>query len=70
MRARDGTPVAGVRVAVVGSAAEPAVTDAEGQFRLPNVRTGTVELRVIQADGAEQTATLSVPSDAYEIVLT
>jgi hypothetical protein len=70
VRTRDGAPVAGVRVAVVGSAAEPALTDVEGQFRLLNVRTGTVELRVIQADGAEQTAALSVPSDSYDIVLT
>lgn len=70
VRAQDGTPVAGARIAMVESAAEPVVTNAEGEFTLLNVPSGPVAVRVIQPDGAERTVTIAVPSDSYEIVLT
>jgi hypothetical protein len=70
VRAKDGTPVAGARVARVGSAAEAVLTNAEGEFTLLNVPSGPVDVRVIQPDGTERTVTIDVPSGSYEIVLT
>jgi hypothetical protein len=70
VRAKDGAPVAGARVARVGSAAEPVFTNAEGEFTLLNVPAGAVEVRVIHPDGTERTTTLTVPSGSYDIVLT
>ncbi len=68
VRTQSGTPLTGVRVAVTDSAAEAAVTNADGEFRLFNVPSGEVPLRVVLPDGSEQTATVTVPSTSYDIV--
>jgi hypothetical protein len=68
VRDAAGAPLAGITVAVDGSAVG-ALTNADGAFVLRSVSSGPVPLRVTLADGAERVVTFTVPADSYEIVL-
>lgn len=69
VRSKEDIPVAGITVALEGSAAEGSVTNDTGQFTLYDVPTGTIKLRVTRADGAHQSVTLEVPAESYDIVV-
>lgn len=74
VRARDGKPLAGIRVSLEGRAGE-SITTTEGRFVLSNVPAGQVNLRLLAMDGQERritiTDTVSQPAQAadFEIVL-
>lgn len=69
VRGKEGAPLAGVTVALEGSAADGSVTNGDGWFVLPGVPTGKVALRVARPDGPPKTVTIEVPAESYEIVL-
>ena len=68
VRDRDNTPLAGVTVALDGSATE-SVTNAAGAFTLGNVPAGPVRINVTGPGGDVRTIEMRVPSDTYDIVL-
>lgn len=69
VRAKDGAPVEGATVALVGSARLPSVSDSEGRYRLYSVPAGALEITVKPPDGAEQRFAVQVPSSSYEVTL-
>lgn len=70
VRLKDGRPAAGARIRPVGTAGPDVVVGDDGAFRLPGVRPGDIDLRIITPDGAERVVRVTVPSDRYEITLT
>lgn len=74
VRARDGKPLAGIRVSLEGRVGE-SITTTEGRFVLSNVPAGQVNLRLLATDGQARhitiTDTVSQPAQAadFEIVL-
>lgn len=69
VRQSDGDPLPGAHVTFDGRVAGGCVTDNAGRFVLPNVRTGTLALRVVPPDADATTVTLEVPSESYDIVI-
>lgn len=69
VRDKDGAPIQGASVAMVGSAKMPSVTDAEGRYRLFGVPAGSVDVAVTPADGPERRVTIQVPATSYEVTL-
>jgi len=68
VRDRAGAPIAGVTVAIEGSAVET-VTGSEGRFALSHVSSGKMTLRITRAGRAPQRVTIETPSDSYDITL-
>jgi hypothetical protein len=68
VRDQQRRPLAGATVAVAGRA-ESAVTDDTGRFRLGNLSSGSVELRVTDPAGTSHNVTFEIPSDSYDITL-
>lgn len=69
VRLQDGSPAAGARIRPVGTAGPDTLVGPDGVFRLPGVRPGEVDLRIIAPDGSERVVRITVPSDRYEITL-
>jgi len=69
VRLAGGEPAAGARIRPVGSAGADIVVGPDGAFRLPGLRPGDNDLRVIAPDGNERIVRISVPSDDYVIIL-
>ncbi len=69
VRGADGTPRAGVLVALADSAADGNPSDGDGSFRLTGVPNGAVGLRVTPPDGPSRTMTIAVPGTSYDIIL-
>lgn len=72
VRDADGAPVPGVRIEPENRVlAAPITTDAQGRFVLVNLPTGAVSVRLYReadsGDAPPQTATLTIPSERYEI---
>ena len=71
LRDKSGQPVSGASLLIEGSAREPVVTNAAGEFVLPAVAAGTVRLRVTPPGGKARTVTLTltVPAPSYDLTL-
>lgn len=69
VRDAAGSPVAGARVLLDGSAGEGILTGDNGAFTLPNVPSGSVTLRIVAPDGASQLTRITVPSEKYDVTL-
>ncbi len=80
VRSAEGEPLANVKVAFEGRSGIESETNEEGRFVLAGVPSGTVRLRVTQADGGQKTVTVEVPGvdhdptsvhekSSYDIVL-
>jgi len=69
VRDRQGTPLAGVAVAIEGRAMDPVLTDEEGRFRLGLRQPGSLVLRVIRAGQEPRLISLVIPSDTYDVVV-
>jgi hypothetical protein len=65
VRDKDGAPVAGATVGLVGSASE-AISDARGEFVLPDVPEGTLKLRVT-VKSKTRTVELTAPGEGYVV---
>ncbi len=66
VRSAEGEPLANVKVALEGRAANGCETNEEGRFVLVGVPSGTVKLRVTRADGAHKVVTVKVPQPRLE----
>jgi hypothetical protein len=64
-----GGPVASVSLLIEGSAREPVLTNAAGEYRLPSVAEGVMRVRATLPSGETRTVTLVVPSASYDITL-
>jgi uncharacterized protein DUF4255/carboxypeptidase family protein len=71
LRDKNGQPISGASLLIEGSAREPVVTNAAGEFVLPAVAAGTVRLRVTPPGGKPRTVTLTltVPAPSYDLTL-
>ena len=70
VRGKSGEPVVGASLVVEGSAREPVLTNAAGEFALRGVQEGALRLRVTPAGGGRaRTATFTVPATSYDITL-
>jgi hypothetical protein len=69
VRDSQGEGLEGVLVAIEGSAKDPVRTNALGQYRLIHVPVGELKLLVSRAGGANQSVTITVPSDSYDFTL-
>jgi Pvc16 N-terminal domain/Carboxypeptidase regulatory-like domain len=69
VRSKGGEPVGGVSIAVEGSGREAVMTNAAGEYLLPEVPEGAVRLRVTPPGGKARMVTMTVPSASYEITL-
>jgi hypothetical protein len=67
---RRGQPVAGARVWVHGRAREPVITNAAGEYTLPDVPiAGRIQLRVARSEGPPAATEILVPSPSYALVV-
>ncbi len=69
IRDRHGEPLEGISVWQEGSAAEGAISNAEGQYVLSNVPNGEIALRVARPGGKPSRYTVEVPSGSYDLEL-
>ena len=68
VRDRQGRPLAGAQVVMVGSAAQAVLTTPEGEFTIAGVPSGPVSFEVTHPTGS-QTVSFTVPADSYQIVV-
>ncbi|KAB8144615.1 DUF4255 domain-containing protein [Chloroflexia bacterium SDU3-3] len=68
VRMADGTPAEGVTVDLVGTA-ESSITDEQGRYALRIFMPGTYTVTLTRRDGTASTATLSIPSASYDLVI-
>lgn len=70
VRGKSGAPMVGASLAVEGSAREPVLTSAAGEFVISGISEGALRLRVTPAGGGRaRTFTLNVPAASYDITL-
>ncbi len=69
VRTADGRPLPGVRVFTRPAAADGAVTDAEGAFRVPGAPGGEVEVWIEGADVVPQFWTVALPNGGRRVLL-
>jgi hypothetical protein len=69
VRGKAGNPLAGLTVRNVASAAEGAMTDPNGAFRLRGVAPGRMRLDVLKQGKLQKQVEITVPAESYEIVL-
>jgi len=69
VRDKSGAPVAGARVLIEGSAREPVMTNAAGEYVLPAVAAGAVRLIVTPPGGQARTVAITVPAPSYDITM-
>lgn len=69
VRDRSGAPVSGAAVSIEGRAHEPVLTNDEGRFVLGTQQPGQLTLRVLRPGGRPQLATLTIPSETYDVVV-
>jgi hypothetical protein len=62
VRDKQGAPLAGISVALVGSTQE-CLTDQTGQFLLRDVPTGSIQLQVGRSGAVQQTFVIAVPEN-------
>ena len=69
LRTKGGVPVVGATVTMVGSTREGSISDEEGRFRIYRAPAGELRLAITDRSGGTKPATITVPSDSYEIKL-
>lgn len=69
VRDRRGRPVTGATLVADNTAVNAVHTDEEGRFTLRNVPQGDLRLRIVRAGLPPAPATLTIPSERYDIVL-
>lgn len=69
VRDKNGAPVVGASVLIEGSAREPVVTNAAGEFILPAVAVGALRLIVTPPGKRARTVAITVPAPSYDIAL-
>ena len=69
VRGKAGNPLEGFTVRNAASAAEGAMTDLNGAFRLRGVTPGRMRLDVLKQGRLRKQVELTVPAESYEIVL-
>jgi hypothetical protein len=69
VRGKSGNPLPGFTVRNGERAAEGAITDPNGQFRLRGVAPGRMRLDVLKQGKLHKQVEIMVPSESYEIVL-
>ncbi len=69
VRGKSGEPVGGASLLIEGSAREPVLTNAAGEYLLSAVSDGVLRLRVTLPGGRPRAVTLTVPAASYDITL-
>lgn len=68
VRDKSGGIIVGAAVSIAGHAYS-VLTDANGRFVLPGIRTGPIKLRIALGGRNVREYTLEVPSDSYELIV-
>jgi hypothetical protein len=69
VRDQMGQPVPDVSLALAATGGEIAVTGPDGRYTLRSNTTGSMSVRVMQADRQLTQVDLTIPSDSYDIVI-